>query len=64
MPDITMCSNAICPKREICYRYVCIPDQWQSYMEFHNICTRENNFKWFYNIDGRPIKQIEKDDVN
>ena len=32
MPDITMCQEDQCPRRNLCYRYTARPDQyWQSY---------------------------------
>lgn len=32
MPDITMCEDHVCPKRENCFRYTAIPDPYrQSY---------------------------------
>lgn len=35
MPDITMCTNAKCPIRRSCYRYVAPPTpDWQSYALF------------------------------
>lgn len=60
MTDISMCTNALCPKRDLCYRYMAIPDSWQSYMEFQNICHRDNNFQWFYEIGDYPIRSTEE----
>ena len=35
MPDISMCSNVLCPSKEYCYRYTAIANpRRQSYMEF------------------------------
>ena len=35
MPDISMCSNALCPSKEYCYRFTAIPTpKRQSYMGF------------------------------
>lgn len=31
MPDITMCRDKECPKREDCYRFKAKPDMFQSY---------------------------------
>ena len=32
MPDITMCKNEACTKKDTCYRYMAIPDPiWQAY---------------------------------
>ena len=36
MPDITMCTNEICPKKKKCYRHEAEPSKlWQSYSEFN-----------------------------
>ena len=35
MPDISMCSNALCPSKEYCYRFTVTPTpRKQSYMGF------------------------------
>jgi hypothetical protein len=34
MPDISMCLNSTCPKKETCYRYMAEPDKGQSYSSF------------------------------
>ncbi len=34
MPDITLCMNQECPKKESCYRFMAIPDVLQSYASF------------------------------
>lgn len=34
MPDIAMCQNETCPKREECYRYKATPCHYQSYSNF------------------------------
>ena len=34
MPDITMCLNSECDKRDSCYRFVAIPSDYQSYGSF------------------------------
>ena len=31
MPDITMCKNNDCSKKDSCYRFKTIPDEYQSY---------------------------------
>jgi hypothetical protein len=32
MPDIAMCKNKACPKRETCYRFTATPSYRQSYV--------------------------------
>ena len=43
MPDITMCKNEACPKKEECYRYKANPSEQQSYAEFDS--ERDNCFR-------------------
>jgi hypothetical protein len=59
MPDIALCQYAQCPKSNECYRFRAIPNEWQSYVAFEHICKESNNHQWFFNIDGRPVKEIE-----
>lgn len=44
MPDITMCANKTCPNRKNCYRFMAIPDKYQSYSGF--IPKLDKNKKW------------------
>jgi hypothetical protein len=59
MPDISMCQHSACPKSKECYRFMAIPDGWQSYMEFKNICKEINNYQWLYEIGDKKVKEIE-----
>lgn len=35
MPDITLCTNTVCPLRPKCYRATAKPDEyWQSYAKY------------------------------
>ena len=35
MPDISMCQNEDCPKKDQCHRYTATPSpMWQSYSDF------------------------------
>lgn len=34
MPDISMCRNEKCPVKTKCYRYMAMPNGWQSYANF------------------------------
>jgi hypothetical protein len=34
MPDISMCNNQDCPKKETCYRFIAKPNIHQSYTKF------------------------------
>jgi len=33
MPDIALCRDDKCPRRELCYRYTAKPSYWQSYFK-------------------------------
>lgn len=39
MPDIAMCANSMCPKKEHCYRYKAEPKRYQSYASFKYVMT-------------------------
>lgn len=46
MPDITMCQNHKCEKKEECYRYKATPNLiYQSYANFN--CSKENEYKYY-----------------
>ena len=34
MPDISMCENTACLLREVCYRFMAEPSEYQSYSKF------------------------------
>ena len=59
MADISLCKFKECPKSKECYRFMAIPDKWQSYMEFKNICKEQNDYKWFWAIGGKTIRKEE-----
>lgn len=54
MPDITMCQNKTCTKRETCYRYRAVPsDISQSYSSFYDV---HGFCKYFLIInEGAPV---------
>lgn len=58
MSDIAQCLVSSCPKAKECYRFMAIPNEWQSYMEFQNICKESNDWQWFYVIDGKPVREL------
>jgi hypothetical protein len=59
MPDISMCQHSACPKSKECYRFMAIPDKWQSYMAFEFICKESNNYQWLYEIGDKKVREIE-----
>jgi hypothetical protein len=58
MPDISMCSNNLCPSAGKCYRYMAIPSDWQSYQGY-TVPKGEKMCDSFRPIDGRRIRQIK-----
>ena len=58
MYDISACEYDNCPKKLDCYRYMGVRSSHQTYNLFQNICKESNDYKWFYNIDGRPVREI------
>lgn len=50
--DLTMCKNEVCPRHEVCWRFCCPPDQWQSYSMFE---FTEDPFycEWFIPFPGQ-----------
>ena len=42
MPDITMCTNTLCPNALNCYRVQARPSEWQSWC----------NFEYKISVDG------------
>ena len=60
MPDIAMCTSPICPKNTQCYRFMAsATPEYQTYSDFEVMGCHED-FKWFWGIDGRKIREIEK----
>ena len=53
MPDISMCNGKKCPKKKQCYRYMAIPDRYQSYAMFEESCLKDKKFENFWSIEGR-----------
>lgn len=54
MPDICMCMSKNCERREQCYRSQAVPDRYQTYSNFEEVC-RDNNFEYFW-----QMKELEK----
>jgi hypothetical protein len=50
--DISMCQFSECEKKDTCYRYKAEPNsQYQSYMEFQNICNEKNGYQWYWKYE-------------
>lgn len=41
MPDISMCTNDLCPKAKECWRHEAEPSEWQSYTCFNYMVTEK-----------------------
>lgn len=48
MPDITMCLNKECTKKETCYRFIAKPSPWQSYCMFEFEIIKGETYCDFY----------------
>ncbi len=56
MPDIQMCLNHKCPRRNKCHRYTAIPEsQWQAYGKYTN--SRGKKCDSFWNNAGYARKK-------
>lgn len=49
MPDISKCKNESCKLKETCYRYVCNPNDYQSYGVFE-IDEETGKCKFYYPV--------------
>ncbi len=59
MPDISMCQDRDCPKRQSCYRFRAVPDGMrQSYM----LVKYENGCEYFLKIWPESNLQEKQDD--
>lgn len=50
MPDICMCDNDNCPRKLTCYRYVAVPDTYQSYFS-EDPREEDGSCKHYYDIE-------------
>ena len=49
MPDIAMCENEKCPKKDKCYRFTATPDPYmQTYSDFKN---EDGECKGFWEVE-------------
>lgn len=53
MADIAKCEFKQCPRKETCYRYTAQSNQYQTYVEFQNICHEKNNYKYYWEIENK-----------
>ena len=55
-----MCKHSECEKSSSCLRILAPPETDQIYMRFHNICSENNQYQWFWQApDELIIKQEE-----
>ena len=52
MPDIAMCENKKCPKKDKCYRFTAEPSERQSYAKFE-----EKDCKYFIDNEDKQDKK-------
>lgn len=59
MPDMAMCSGGECPKKDECYRYRAIPNEFrQSYFSKIPCDLKNKVFDRFTEINGRKVKSL------
>lgn len=58
MPDLTMCSNKICPFRTTCYRAIAKSDLFQSMADFVPV-----DGKCDYFIEAKSKSQVRRLDI-
>ena len=58
MADFSMCKAIYnCIQKDICQRYTYTPEpNDQTYMRFHNICDKDNDWYWFYGDRSQMVK--------
>ena len=49
MPDITMCMNPKCDKKDLRYRFKAVPDTLQSYSDFTDDC-KNNDYRNYWGM--------------
>lgn len=57
MPDISMCCNEFCEKRNECYRYRATPNSTQSYTNFFKMCNLKIGYEMFIQINKGDVCQ-------
>lgn len=56
MPDISMCSNNECSRKEVCYRFTAIPNEFrQAYADFKEIESNKG-CEYFMSNKNRGLK--------
>ncbi len=60
MSNISQCTYSKCEKSNNCYRFLATPDPlYQKYNKFENICTQDNNYKWYWEVKQSIVKKEE-----
>lgn len=58
MSNISQCKHNECEKSNSCYRFLAKPESKdQAYNKFENICTPENNYKWYWEVKDTALKE-------
>lgn len=61
MPDITKCTNAKCPLRKNCFRFMAPPSDYQAYGDFQ-FTIIDGNAECEYYYPMKKEKTINNDD--
>lgn len=56
---MAICNNSECEKRSECYRYMKSRANDTEVM-FKNICSGKNDYKWFWNAEGKEDLRNEE----
>lgn len=58
MTGICLCENKKCKKKNICKRFIegKNADKTASFAEFKNICNKDNNYKWLWEVENKVAK--------
>ena len=57
MAGIAICQNSNYIKKDLCERF---QNKQGEVMKFKNICTKENNYKWFWQNKNKIKKENKK----
>ena len=58
MLHIAYCENEECLKKLECLRYMCLPEDRASKIEFKYICGEWNKYTGLYNIGSNKIREV------
>lgn len=64
MPDISMCKNKECPKATQCYRFMAVPNRYQSWADFQYVTTPDGTVdcEYYWPLVEPEQDRLEADD--